>query len=202
MQPVEIETTSGSEQVFIRGYCADSLRPVLNTFVENFKSRNELGANLCISVEGETQLDLWGGLKRSGKQLLPWDEDTISVVFSCTKAATALCAHMLIDQGKMQLHAPVSDYWPEFAQNGKENVTVEMMLNHSVGVPAFREPIKPGGYLDWDYMADRLAKEVPFWSPGTRNGYHMITFGWTIGELVRRVSGDSLGQYFLSLIHI
>ena len=120
----------------------------------------------------------------------------MSVVFSCTKAAVALCANMLIDQGKLDLHAPVAEYWPEFATNGKEHATVEMMLNHSVGLTAFREKLRDGGFCDWDYMVDRVAKEAPFWHPGTRNGYHMTTFGWTVGELVRRVSGQSLGTYF------
>jgi CubicO group peptidase (beta-lactamase class C family) len=96
----------------------------------------------------------------------------------------------------MDLDAKVTEYWPEFGQNGKEDVTVRMMLNHSVGLPAFREPIKEGGYYDWDYMIERLSQEAPFWKPGTRNGYHMISFGWTVGELVRRVSGKSLGTYF------
>ena len=117
-------------------------------------------------------------------------------MFSCTKAATALCAHMLIDRGELDLHAPVAQYWPEFATNGKEHATVEMMLNHSVGLPALREPVKEGGYYDWNYMVERLAAEKPFWEPGTRNGYHMITFGWVVGELVRRVSGRSLGTFF------
>ena len=92
--------------------------------------------------------------------------------------------------------ALVKDYWPEFAQNGKEATTVQMMLNHESGVPAFREPIKEGGFLEWDYMISRLEAEEPFWEPGTRNGYHMISFGWTVGELVRRVSGQSLGEFF------
>jgi CubicO group peptidase (beta-lactamase class C family) len=103
---------------------------------------------------------------------------------------------MLIDQGKLDLHAPVAEYWPEFACNGKEQATVAMLLNHSVGLPALRKPVKEGGFCDWDYMIDRLAQEEPFWKPGTRNGYHMTTFGWTVGELVRRVSGLSLGTFF------
>src|SRR5574337_705133 len=126
----------------------------------------------------------------------PWTDDTISIVHSCTKGATALCAHLLIDRGQLDLHAPVAEYWPEFAANGKQRATVEMMLNHSVGVPALREPVKDGGYYDWHYMCERLAAEAPFWEPGTRNGYHMMTFGWLVGELVRRVSGRSLGAFF------
>lgn len=180
----------------VRGRCDEKFQPLLDEFVRNFAERNELGASLCITVGGETLVDLWGGLISSTKEAQPWEEDTISVVFSCTKAATALCAHLLIDQGKLDLHAPVAQYWPEFACNGKEQTTVAMLLNHSAGVPALRKPVKKGGFCDWDYMADRLAQEEPFWKPGTRNGYHMTTFGWTVGEIVRRVSGLSLGTFF------
>ncbi|MCZ6500989.1 MAG: serine hydrolase [Gammaproteobacteria bacterium] len=191
-----MEIQVGIKNGFIKGRCDEKFQPVLDEFVRNFNARNELGASVCINVAGETLVDLWGGMKSPGKEAASWEEDTISVVFSCTKAATALCAHMLIDQGKLELNAPVAEYWPEFASHGKEQATVAMMLNHSVGVPALREPVKEGGFLDWDYMSDRLAQEEPFWKPGTRNGYHMMTFGWTVGELVRRVSGQSLGTFF------
>ncbi len=189
---VELKVKNG----FVKGHCSEAFQPVLDEFVRNFDERNELGASLCVNVAGETLVDVWGGVKSSAKNADAWQPDTISVVFSCTKAAVALCANMLIDQGKLDLHAPVAVYWPEFATNGKEHTTVEMMLNHSVGVPAFREPLRDGAYQDWDYMVDRIANEAPFWKPGTRNGYHMTTFGWTVGELIRRVSGQSLGTYF------
>lgn len=140
-------------------------------------------------------VDLWGGY-RDAKRSLPWDQDTVSIVFSCTKAATALCAQILVDRGQLELDAPIARYWPEFAQAGKADATVLMTLNHSVGLPALRAPVKPGGYYDWPYMVERLAKEEPFWQPGAKNGYHMISFGWLVGELVRRVSGQSLGAFF------
>jgi len=103
---------------------------------------------------------------------------------------------VLASRGKLDVFAPVAEIWPEFAQSGKEAATVKMMLDHSVGLPAFKTPIRPGGCNDWDYMVESLATEPPFWKPGTRNGYHMINFGWTVGELVRRVSGKSLGTFF------
>ncbi len=177
----------------VSGTCAPEFEPVLKAFLANFDSGEEYGASLCVQHRGETVVDLWGGLAEPETR---WDRETVSVVFSCTKAATALCAHHLIDAGKLELHAPVTRYWPEFGVAGKENVSVAMMLNHSAGVPALREPVKDGGMYDWDYMVARLAAETPFWEPGTRNGYHMMTFGWTVGELVRRVSGRSLGTYF------
>ncbi len=179
----------------IDGTTTAKFERVKDEFARNFAERGEVGASVCVSVNGETVVDLWGGIADPATNS-PWERDTISIVFSCTKAATALCAHILVDRGLLKLHAPVSEYWPEFAKNGKESTTVQMMLNHESAVPALREPVKPGGYLDWDYMVERLADEEAFWEPGTRNGYHMVSFGWTVGELVRRVSGKSLGQFF------
>lgn len=179
----------------VTGYCDPKFQAVADEFIRNFDKRNEVGASVCTRIEGEAVVDLWGG-RFAADSDKAWQEDTISIIFSCTKAATALCAHLLIDRGELDLQAPVTRYWPEFGKNGKEDVTVLMMLNHSVGLPAFREPIKEGGYYDWDYMIKRLEEEEPFWQPGIRNGYHMISFGWTVGELVRRVSGRSLGTFF------
>ena len=179
----------------IHGKCDPAFQKVAEVFEQNFIQRKEIGATVCIRIDGEKVVDLWGGYK-AGNKKEEWQEDTISLVFSCTKAATALCAHILIDRGQLNLDDKVAVYWPEFATNGKEDVTVRMMLNHSSAVPAVRSPVKPGGFLDWDYMCERLANTKPFWAPGTGNGYHMITFGWTVGELVRRVSGKSLGTFF------
>ena len=189
-----IDEVTGQGRVL--GRCAPEFSLVGDAFIQNFAQRDEVGASVCVSVGGETVVDLWGGRISADEDAKAWADDTISLVFSCTKAATALCAHMLIDRGELDLHAPVAQYWPEFATNGKEHATVEMMLNHSVGLPALREPVKDGGYYDWDYMVERLAAEQPFWEPGTRNGYHMMTFGWVVGELVRRVSHRSLGTFF------
>lgn len=191
---MNIDTRAG--RAAVRGQCEPGFEPVLETFIDNFTERDELGASVCLTVRGETKVDLWGGFRGVQPDAPPWAADTVSVVFSCTKAATALCAHLLVDRGVLDLHAPVGRYWPEFASNGKEDVTVAMLLNHSAGVPALRAPVRKGGFLDWGYMAERLAAEAPFWPPGTRNGYHMSTFGWTVGELVRRVSGRSLGRFF------
>lgn len=190
---IEIKENLNGQKV--NGFCDEQFESVAAEFVRNFSEREEVGASVCVRVGDKKVVDLWGGYAEAETQS-PWLEDTVSIVFSCTKAATALCAHLLIDRGLLNPNALVSDYWPEFSQAGKEQVTVAMMLNHSAGVPAFREPIKEGGYYDWEYMIERLEQEAPFWEPGTRNGYHMISFGWTVGELVRRVSGKSLGQFF------
>jgi CubicO group peptidase (beta-lactamase class C family) len=169
--------------------------PVVDAFVANFSERGEVGASLCVVHEGDTVVDVWGGASdpAAGR---PWERDTVSIVFSCTKGATALCAHLLADTGRLDLDGPVADVWPEFAVKGKERVTVRMMLDHSAGVPVFRGSVEDGELYDWDRVVARLEAEEPFWEPGTRNGYHMVNFGWTVGELVRRVSGSSLGTYF------
>lgn len=179
----------------IHGFCDENFSAILDEFARNFETRGELGASVCAYIDGEKVVDLWGGHKDRRRQSA-WTEDTISIIFSNAKALTALCLQILIDRGECALDALVSDYWPEFAQNGKEMVTVRMMLCHQSGVPALRAPVKRDGYHDFDYMAQRLAAEAPFWPPGSQHGYHLITYGWTVGELVRRISGKSLGTFF------
>jgi CubicO group peptidase (beta-lactamase class C family) len=177
------------------GTCRKGYERVAETFARNFAEHGEVGASVCLKVGGETVVDLWGGVADPRTQA-PWKKDTVSIVFSCTKGATALCAHMLASRGKLDLDAPVIELWPEFGRHGKERVTTAMMLDHSAGVPALRERVKDDGPYDWTYMTERLAAEEPFWVPGTRNGYHGLTFGWTVGEMVRRASGKSLGAFF------
>lgn len=191
MQTIRREIPEG----VIEGTCEPRFGAVLDELERNFRERGEVGASVCVVHEGRTVVDLWGGLARP-EEKVPWTRDTVSIVFSCTKGATAICAHVLASRGLLDVDAPVAEYWPEFARNGKEGATVKMMLDHSVGLPACRTPLRWGGCYDWDYMVDVLAAEEPWWKPGTRNGYHMINFGWTVGELVRRVSGSSLGAFF------
>ncbi|MGI9326551.1 MAG: serine hydrolase domain-containing protein [Pseudomonadales bacterium] len=183
----------------LSGRYAPSFEPVAEAFVRNFEEQGEVGASICITLQGETVVDLWGGTK-CVKEQTPWQDDTMCVVFSSTKGAVALAAHTLVASGELEIDALVKRYWPEFATNGKEEATVRMMLDHSVGVPAMREKLKDKGCCDWEYMVERLEQEAPFWKPGTRNGYHMANFGWTVGELVRRTSGKSLGAYFREAI--
>ncbi len=191
MNPFAAETPMGA----VSGTVHDDFQTVADTFVANFSERGEIGASLSLTVEGETVLDLWGG-SQDQEATTAWEEDTVSIVFSVTKAATAMCAHLLIERGELDVHAKVTDYWPEFGQNGKGDATVAMMLNHSVGLPTFREPVPKGAFYDWDTMVGLLEGMEPYWEPGSRNGYHMVSFGWTVGELVRRASGRSLGTYF------
>ena len=177
------------------GLCKPGFERVAEAFKKNFDANGEVGASVCLTVGGETVVDLWGGTA-DPKTGAPWKKDTVSIVFSCTKGATAICAHVLASRGKLDLDAPVADLWPEFACHGKERVTTHMMLDHSAAVPALHEKLKETGPYEWSYMTERLAEEAPFWEPGTRNGYHGFTFGWTVGEMVRRASGKSLGTFF------
>ncbi|MDI1288128.1 MAG: serine hydrolase [Reyranella sp.] len=179
----------------IEGTCKPGFERVAEAFKANFDANGEVGASVCLTVGGETVVDLWGGVA-DPKSGTPWKRDTVSIVFSCTKGATALCAHVLASRGELDLDAPVTELWPEFGQHGKAHVTTRMMLDHSAGVPALRAKVKDDGPYDWAYMTGRLADEEPFWVPGTRNGYHGVTFGWTVGEMVRRASGKSLGTFF------
>jgi CubicO group peptidase (beta-lactamase class C family) len=179
----------------VEGTCDERFAEVAREFVRNFSERGEVGASVSLRLHGEPLVDLWGGVAdpATGRA---WERDTLCIVFSCTKGATALCAHLLASRGLLDLDAPVKDYWPEFAVRGKQGASVRMLLDHSVGVPVIAAPLKPLAAADWEYMVAQLEAQEPFWKPGTRNGYHMINFGWTVGELVRRVSNKSLGAFF------
>ena len=179
----------------IDGVCKPGFERVAEEFEENFAGRGEVGASVCLTSGGETVVDLWGGVADPSTNAA-WTRDTVSLVHSATKGATALCAHILASRGQLDLDAPVMELWREFFHHGKRDVTTRMMLDQSAGVPALREKVKEDGPFDWAYMTDRVATEQPFWEPGTRSGYHGLTFGWLVGEVVRRVSGKSLGSFF------
>jgi CubicO group peptidase (beta-lactamase class C family) len=168
---------------------------VREEFERNFAERGEVGASVCVTVDGETVVDLWGGSAEPAAGQA-WERDTIGHLWSATKGATALCAHLLADRGQLDLDAPVVTYWPEFGKNGKDGILVRHLLSHQAGLPALREPMPAGCFYDWQLMVDALAAEEPFWRPGTRNGYHALTFGFLVGEVIRRASGRSLGTYF------
>ncbi len=179
----------------MQGECDARFRGVGEEFQRNFAERGEVGASVCVMVEGRTVVDVWGGVADRHTRR-PWERDTIGVVWSSTKGATALCAHMLLSRGLLDLDRTVASYWPEFGQAGKERITVRMVLNHQAGLPAIRRPLVPGGLYDWAYMTNMLAAEAPFWEPGTRQGYHATTFGHLVGEIVRRVAGRPFDVFF------
>ncbi|HEY7308714.1 MAG TPA: serine hydrolase domain-containing protein [Gemmataceae bacterium] len=179
----------------IQGECDARFRDVGDEFERNFAERGEVGASVCVILDGRTVIDLWGGLAER-RTHRPWEKDTIGLVWSSTKGATALCAHMLVSRGLLDLDRPVAAYWPEFGQAGKESITVRMLLDHQAGLPAIRQPLAAGGLYDWQYMTAMLAAETPFWEPGTRQGYHATTFGHLVGEVVRRVAERPFDVFF------
>jgi CubicO group peptidase (beta-lactamase class C family) len=178
-----------------QGVCDPRFSLVQEEFETNFAQRGEVGASVCVTVEGRPVVDLWGGLANRNT-LAPWERNTIGVVWSATKGAVALCAHVLVSRGRLDLDAPVVRYWPEFGRHDKEEIPVRWLLNHQAGLPAIRRPLRPGELYDWDAVVAALAAETPFWPPGTRQGYHAGTFGHLVGEVVRRASGQDLAGFF------
>ncbi|MFX1287650.1 MAG: serine hydrolase domain-containing protein [Promethearchaeota archaeon] len=179
----------------IKGYCDERFINAKNAFERNFEEELEVGASFAVSLNGELVVDLWGGFSDSAKTK-SWNKDTIVNVFSTTKIMTALCVYLLIDRGLIDVEAPVCKYWPEFAQATKENVLVKHLLSHTAGLPGFDEEIPVEALYDWDRIVKILAAQKPWWNPGTKIGYHMVTFGYLVGELVRRVTRKSLGEFF------
>src|SRR5436309_4854914 len=182
-------------RVAIQGVCDPRFQGVKEAFAQNFADHGEAGAAVAVVVGGRTVVDLWGGHADAALSR-PWQQDTIVNVFSTTKGMTAICAHRLTDEGLLDIDAPVAKYWPEFAQAGKEELPVRYLLSHSAGLPAVRAMLPPGSAYDWERMTSVLAAEEPWWEPGSKHGYHALTFGYLVGEVVRRISGKSLGTYF------
>lgn len=178
----------------VQGTCSDKFADLKRVFQEQLNSTNELGASIAVNIDGEEVVDLWGGYK-DVDQKDSWDKDTIVNVWSSTKCFSALAVLMLIDQGKLDAFEKVSKYWPEFAQNGKENVEVRHFLSHSSGVSGWADPITAEVVCDVAKSTEMLAKQAPWWEPGTASGYHSLNMGHLLGELVRRVSGKSLTQF-------
>ena len=179
----------------IHGHCDERFAKVRDAFAANFTERGDIGACFAATLEGEYVVDLWAGHQDAERQR-PWQEDTIINVYSSTKTMTFLCALMLADRGQLDLEAPVANYWPEFAANGKDNVLVKHFLSHSAGLPGFSRVMTADELYDWDLCCADLAAQPSWWEPGTQSGYHAITQGYLIGEVVRRVTGQSMGQYF------
>ena len=178
----------------ISGTCDPRFAEVRHEFVRNFAERGELGAAVSIAVDGKPIVNLWGGLADEAKAT-PWRNDTMAVVFSSTKGVAATCMHMLVDRGMLELEAPVARYWPEFAANGKEAITVAMVMSHQAGLPVWQDTVPPGGVWDWAASTAQLAREAPLWEPGTRSGYHAVTIGHIVGEILRRITGTTIGEF-------
>ncbi|WP_263262887.1 serine hydrolase domain-containing protein [Pseudomonas sp. RIT-PI-S] len=179
--------------MLVKGHFSLEFEAVRDAFAALFDDRQERGAALCVQVNGETVIDLWGGTcDRDGGEA--WHSDTLVNLFSCTKTFTAVAVLQLAAEGKLSLDAPVAQYWPEFAANGKAAITVRQLLSHRAGLPAVRELLPAEALYDWAAMTAALAAEKPWWEPGTAHGYAAITYGWLLGELIRRVDGRSPGR--------
>ncbi len=181
----------------IHGTCDPHFEKLRDAFARSFErgDKSEVGAAVAVWREGKLVADLWGGHADAAKAK-PWQRDTIANVYSTTKGVTALCALRLAERGTLELDAPVARYWPEFAANGKGTIPVRWLLTHQAGLAAVREPLPDEALFDWRAICDALAAQEPWWEPGTKHGYHAMTFGHLVGEVVRRVDGRSLGNYF------
>jgi CubicO group peptidase (beta-lactamase class C family) len=186
-------TTNGTS---VQGHVEDGWGKVADAFRANFEgSPGEVGAACCVYLGGRPVVDLWGGLADRGANR-PWNEDTMALVASTTKGAAAICAHMLARRGELDLDAPVVEYWPEFGANGKDRIPVRWLLSHQAGLPVVDTPLTFEDAVAWDPVIRALEAQKPLWEPGTEHVYHSISFGFLIGEIVRRISGRTLGTFF------
>ena len=178
----------------IDGVCDAAFADVRDVLAANLSTGEDLGAAVAVFVDGRCVVDLWGGLadERAGR---PWRRDTVAVTFSATKAVTATAALLLAERGRLAVTDPVAAHWPEFAAHGKDAITFEQVLSHRAGLPAFDRPIGVDEAADADAMARQLAGQRPEWIPGTAHGYHALTFGWLVGEVVRRLSGRPIAPF-------
>ena len=179
----------------VAGYCDPRFHAVRDQFAQALASGFDTGASIAVEHQGEMVVNLWGGYKDRGKTD-PWSDDTLINVFSTTKAITATCLLQLIERGHVDLSALVGDYWPEYACNGKEKTRVSDFLCHRAAMHGFQGGVPQFDYRHWDQWTEALAQQRPFREPGTTQGYHALTYGWLVGELIRRIDGRSVGQYF------
>jgi CubicO group peptidase (beta-lactamase class C family) len=181
----------------IQGFVSRGFEPVREAFAENFARRHESGGACCVYYRGEKVVDLWGGVRNRATGE-PWERDTMVLVWSATKGLAAMTLAVAHSRGWLDYEARVARYWPEFAQQGKERITVRQLLAHQAGLFAFDEPVDPRLVADLDRLAVVLARQKPAWEPGTRQAYHAITLGFYEGELLRRLDPKhrSLGQFF------
>lgn len=170
-----------------QGYVDKRFNKVRDVFVRNFQAYGEVGASLCIYYQDEVVVDIWGGISNQETNQ-PWEKDTLCLVFSSTKGATATLANILIQEGKFTPETPVAEIWPDFGCEGKENIPVKWLLSHKAGLPYVEEKFYLDDVIKWFPVVNALAKQRPIWEPGTKHGYHAITFGWLVGEVIRRAT--------------
>lgn len=187
--------TALETEVRVEGRCEPKFEPVRAAFAGNFVSGADVGACVAVTIDGQLVVDLWGGYLDEARTT-PWREDSIITVFSTTKTMCALCALLLADRGDLDLDAPVARYWPAFAANGKDGVLVRHLLGHTAGLPGLDTPITVNDLYDWEKIIGLLERQAPWWPPGTASAYHAFTQGYLVGEVVRRITGQSLGVFF------
>jgi CubicO group peptidase (beta-lactamase class C family) len=177
------------------GTCSNRFDPLRALFAARLESGEDLGASLAVNIDGVLVVDLWGGWADEARTA-PWAENTIACVFSTTKTMTSLAALVLVDRGALDLDASVATYWPEFAARGKAAIKVRQLLSHTSGVSGWDQPVTIEDVYDWDKSTAMLAAQAPWWEPGTASGYHALTYGHLIGEVIRRITGQRLGEFF------
>jgi len=179
----------------VQGTCEARFEGVRKALSASLDSGGDVGASVAVYLHGEPVVDIWGGYVDEAKSA-PWERDTLTNVWSTTKTMTFLCALMLADRKQLDFHAPVATYWPEFAQGGKEAVEVRHIMGHTAGLSGWDQPIAPEQLADWELCTMALAAQTPWWEPGSASGYHALTQGYLIGEVVRRIVGESIGTWF------
>jgi CubicO group peptidase (beta-lactamase class C family) len=179
----------------VQGTCDARFDGVRAALSSSLDSGGDIGASVAVYLHGEPVVDIWGGFVDEARSA-PWERDTITNVWSTTKTMTFLCALMLADRSQLDFHAPVATYWPEFAEGGKERVEVRHLMAHTAGLSGWDVPIAPERLADWEFCTSALAAQEPWWEPGTASGYHALTQGYLIGEVVRRITGKSIGAFF------
>ncbi len=185
----------------VHGVCDERFDALADMLSERLDSGDDLGASVALTIEGEMVVDIWGGWSDEEKTA-PWQADTITNVWSITKTMTSLCALTLVERGELDLFAPVARYWPEFAANGKEAVEARHLLAHTSGLAGWEKPVELPDIYDWDKSVAMLAAQAPWWEPGSASGYHSLNQGHLVGEVIRRITGKSLGAFFAEEIAV
>lgn len=179
----------------LRGRYDERFQPVVDAFIENFRGEEELGAGTSVVLDGQTVVDLWGGWARADRSQ-EWDEHSTVCMMSVAKGVTGVCFNMAIDRGLIDPDLAVAHYWPAFAQNGKEGITVRMVLDHTAAIPVLTDDtMYPGGFFDYEGYIRALEVQHPLWQPGTRAAYHVHNQGFLLGEILRRLTGQTIGPY-------
>jgi CubicO group peptidase (beta-lactamase class C family) len=178
----------------VNGMLEPGFEPVLAAFQENYRSEDEVGSAVSVVIDGRTVVDLWGGW-RDGARQREWQKDTLVCMMSVSKGITGMAFNLLVDRGLVDVNAPVARYWKEFAQNGKESLPVRFLLDHRAGLPIITDPMWPGAIFDHHATCEALARQAPLWEPGTVAAYHIHTQGFLLGEIIRRVTGKTVGQF-------